>query len=69
MAFKALLVGEQKSPKNSHLMIFMRALLTDGVRVWQVKAYHTELGYYLSLHGSYIDPRLQNTPDLNLGQC
>ena len=38
-----ILMGEQKSPKNSHLMIFMRALLTDGVRVCQVKAYHTEL--------------------------
>ena len=25
-------------------MIFMRALLTDGLRVCQVKAYHTELG-------------------------
>ena len=24
-------------------MIFMRALLTDGVRVCQVRAYHTEL--------------------------
>ena len=31
------LMGEQKSPKNSHLMMFMRALLTDGVRVCQVK--------------------------------
>ena len=36
-------MGEQNSPKNSHLMIFMRALLTDGIRVCQVKAYHTEL--------------------------
>ena len=36
-------MGEQNSPKNSHLMIFMRALLTDGVRACQVKAYHTEL--------------------------
>ena len=36
-------MGEQKSPKNSHLMIFMRSLLTDGVGVCQVKAYHTEL--------------------------
>ena len=36
-------MGEQKSPKNSHLLIFMRALLTDGVRVCRVKAYHTEL--------------------------
>ena len=25
-------MGKQKSPKHSHLMIFMRALLTDGVR-------------------------------------
>ena len=36
-------MGEQKSPKNSHLMIFMRSLLTDGVGVCQVNAYHTEL--------------------------
>ena len=36
-------MGEQKSPKNNHLMIFMRSLLTDGVGVRQVKAYHTEL--------------------------
>ena len=36
-------MGEQKSPKNSHLVIFMRALMTDGVSVCQVKAYHTEL--------------------------
>ena len=37
------LMGEHKSPKNSHLMIFMRALLTDGVQVCPVKAYRTEL--------------------------
>ena len=37
------LMGEHKSPKNSHLMIFMRALLTDGVQVCPVKAYCTEL--------------------------
>ena len=36
-------MGEQNSPKNSNLMIFMRTLLTDGVRVCQVKAYRTEL--------------------------
>ena len=36
-------MGQQKSPKNHYLMILMRALLTDGVRVCQVKAYHTEL--------------------------
>ena len=29
------LMGEQKSPKNSQLVIFVRALLTDGVRVCQ----------------------------------
>ena len=34
---------EQNHPKSNHLMIFMRALLTDGVRVCQVRAYHTEL--------------------------
>ena len=37
------LMGELKSPKHSHLMIFMRALLTDGVRGCQVKALHREL--------------------------
>ena len=36
-------MGEQTGPKNSNLMIFMRALLTDGVGVCQAKAYHTEL--------------------------
>ena len=33
----------EKSPKNSHLMIFMRVLLTDGVRVCHIKSFHTEL--------------------------
>ena len=37
------LMGEHKSAKNSHLMIFMRALLTDRVQVCPVKAYRTEL--------------------------
>ena len=37
------LMGEHKSPKNSHLMMFMRALLTDGVQVCPLKAYCTEL--------------------------
>ena len=36
-------MGEQNRPKSNHLMIFMRALLTDGVRVCQVRAYYTEL--------------------------
>ena len=36
-------MGEQKRPKNNHLIIFMRALLTDGVQVCQVNAYHTVL--------------------------
>ena len=31
-------MGEQKSPKNSHLIIFMRAPLPDVVGVCQVKA-------------------------------
>ena len=29
--------------KHNHLMIFMKALLTDGAQVCQVKAYHTVL--------------------------
>ena len=40
-------------------MIFMRALLTDGVQVCQVKAYHTELAttvvhMYIVYHKHYI---------------
>ena len=37
------MMGEQECPENSHLRIFMSALMTDAVSVCQVKAYHTEL--------------------------
>ena len=43
MTVEATLIGEQMSPENSHLLIFMRALLTDWVGVCQVKACHTEV--------------------------
>ena len=36
-------MGDQKSPENSRLMIFMRVLLTDAFGVCKVKAYHTEV--------------------------
>ena len=61
-------MGEQKSPENSRLMIFMRVLLTDAFGVCKVKAYHTEVAatcLCMALIETH-DPKTHLIPILNI---